>query len=171
MTLPSLSVFAVRLGEALASAEPQKAVRALLDDVLISDPMNWESEQPHLVSAIVQRIDAVDNGSERLVDLARDLHRLLQDASSCERIQLLLEVVAERERVSGILGKYLVGTISRTGFLSFVAEQRWPDDIRRKVVDLETSDLSTLSTALYEADIPRLEALLTDDVQDSWART
>jgi len=170
MTIPNRSVFAADLGEALGSADPQKAVRALLDDVLIAGPISREIEQD-LVCEVAQRIDAADDGSERLVNLARDLRKLLQDGSSRERIQLLLEVVAERERVSSIVGKYLEGTISRTGFLSFVAEQRWPNEIREKVADLETPDLLTLLTALGEADMARLEALLTSDGQDSWLAT
>ena len=79
---------------------------------------------------------------------------------SNEVVRILLELVAERERLLGILRTYAKGTITQTGFLSFVAEQRWPDRVRRRIASLSPSDIEDLVNALDEGDIARLEGLI-----------
>jgi hypothetical protein len=152
--------FAHGLGAALAAPEPTQQVNDFLRRVLMTEAPAWESDEQRLVRGVSERVDAVSGDASRLLDLARDVHHLLEDASSNEGIRLLLELIAERERVLGVLRKYVQGTITRTGFLSFVAEQHWPEIVRRRVAALSAADVASLVRALEEADIAQLEALL-----------
>lgn len=59
-----------------------------------------------------------------------------------------------------VMRKYAEGSISRTGFLSFVGEQRWPDAVRRRVAELSAEDVANVMKALEESDIRQLEKIL-----------
>lgn len=162
MTLPDRMSFARGLGAALAASEPVQRVNDLLRRVLTTEPGAWESNEQRLVRGVSERVDAVSGDADRLLVLARDVRHLLEDASSDDAVEFLLELTAERERVVGVIRKYAEGTISRSGFLSFVGEQRWPEVIRRRVAVLTAADLTDLMTALEEADVAQLEALLVE---------
>ena len=85
---------------------------------------------------------------------------LLDGTSSAEAVERLLELVAERARVLEIARKHAQGAITRTSFLSFVAEQRWPESVRRRMAALSPADLASLVAALEGNEIARLETLL-----------
>lgn len=160
MIVPDRVSFARGLGAALAAPDPAQGVNDLLRDVLTTEPVGWESDEQRLVRGISERVDVASGDADRLLPLARNVQALLDDASSNDAVELLLELIAERERVLGILRKYAQGTITQTGFLSFVAEQRWPESVRRRVAALSPADISSLVKALEESDIPQLEAFL-----------
>lgn len=158
--VPDRMAFARGLGAALSAPKPAQRVKDLLRGVLTTEPVAWESEDQRLVRGISERMDVASGDAIRLVTLARSVQSLLDNASSNEAVELLLELIAERERVLRILRKYAEGTITRTGFLSFVAEQRWPASVRRCVTALSSADIASLATALQAGDIPQLEASL-----------
>ena len=160
MTVPDRAALARGLGAALAAPEPAQRVNDVLRAVLATEPVASEAAEQRLMRSISERIDVASGDASRLLLLARNIHTLLDAASSNEVVELLLELVAERERVRGILSKYAAGTITRTGFLSFIAEQRWPESVRRRIAALSPGDIQGVVTALDEGDITRLETLI-----------
>ncbi|MCC6930037.1 MAG: hypothetical protein IT359_13725 [Gemmatimonadaceae bacterium] len=132
----------------------------LLRGVLTIDPGVWESDDQRLVRSISERVDVASGDDTRLLTLARDVRSLLDEASSNEAVELLLELIAERERVLGIIRKYAQGEITRTSFLSFVAEQRWPESVRHRMSALSAAGVMSLATALEAGDITQIEASL-----------
>lgn len=158
MTVPDRMAFARDLGAALAALEPAQRVNDLLRGVLTTEPVARESDEQRLVRSISERVDVASGDAARLLTLARNVQTLLDHASSNEAVELLLELITERERVAGIIRKYAQGTITRASFLSFVAEQRWPESVRRRVTALSPAEIASLATALEESDITELEA-------------
>jgi hypothetical protein len=148
------------LGAALAAPEPAERVNDFLRAVLRTEPVALESTEQRLMRRISERIDVASGDASRLVLLARNVQALLDAASSNDVVELLLELVAERERVLGILRKYAAGLITRTGFLSFIADQRWPESVRRRIATLSLDDIDAVMNALDECDITRLETLI-----------
>lgn len=161
MMVPDRAAFAHDLGAALAAPEPAQRIQDLLLSVLTIEPAASESDEQQLVRVITERVDAAGGDATRRLALARDVQSLLVGASSIEAVALLLEVVAERERVLGVLCKYVHGMISRTGFLSFIAEQRWPESIRQRMAALPRGDIAGLLSALEASNIAQLESALT----------
>jgi hypothetical protein len=129
---------------------------------LTIDPSPWEANEQRLVRAIAERVDTTSGDAERLIGLAGDVAQLLDEASSNEEVERLLELVAERQRALTVVRKYIEGMISRTSFLSFVTEQRWSDPIRRRVAALSEADLRSLVSALEHVDVPRIETILRE---------
>lgn len=162
MTLPDRLAFVQQLGAALAAPQPASATRELLHRILTADLASWDADEQQFVRRITERLDATNGDSDRLVVFASDVQRLLSEASSNEIITLLIEVVAERRRALSIIRKLLNGTISRTSFLSFVSEQRWPDAVRRRIAALSPTDLAKLAIALDRADVSELETILIE---------
>lgn len=158
--MPNRAMFARGLGAALAAPKPAQSVNDFLRAVLTTEPVAWESDEQRLMRSISERIDVASGDPARLVPLSRNMLALLEVASSNEVVELLLELVAERERMHAIFGKYANGVITRTGFLSFIAEQRWPESLRRHIAALSSKDMESLVHALDEGDISRLEALI-----------
>lgn len=160
MTLSDRTSFSHSLEAALAASEPVQRVNDLLRRVLALEPVPWESDEQRLVRGVAERIDTASGDANRLVVLARDVEHLLDQASSNDSVEILLELIAERQRVMIVMRKYAEGTISRTSLLSFVGEQRWPDSVRRRVAELSADDLANVMKALEESDIVQLEKIL-----------
>jgi hypothetical protein len=160
VTVPDRVALARGLGAALAAPEPAQRVNDVLRAVLTTEPVSLESDEQRLMRSISERIDVASGDASRLVLLARNVHALLDAASSNDVVELLFELVAERERVLGVLRKYAAAAITRTGFLSFIAEQRWPESVRRRIAALSPSDIEGVVNALQEGDITRLETLI-----------
>jgi hypothetical protein len=159
--LPNRRVFAKGLGAALAAPEPARSVNDLLRDVLTVEPLAWDSDEQRLVRALSERIDVASGDEARLLPLARNVLALLDAASSNEAVAMLLEFIADRERVTDVIRKYCDGRLTRLSFLSFVAEQRWPGGVRQRVAALTSADAIALITALEINDVAHLEAVLT----------
>jgi hypothetical protein len=145
------------LESALTAADPAREMAALLRAVLVSEPRSWEVFERDLVRRVVERLDTVKDDEDRLVNLAKDVKELLERASSMASVDDLLEVVAERHRFQSLIEKYIEGTVSRTAFLAYVAEQRWPREVRRRVEALPDDALPRLLSALQDPDVPWLE--------------
>lgn len=158
--VPDRMAFARGLGAALAAPHPMPRVINLVNEVLSKEPVAWESEEQRLVRRVSERLDVASGDETQLLPLARNVHALLDDASSSEAVILLLELIAQRARVLGIFRKLAQGTISRTSLLSFVSEQRWPASVRRRVAALSPAGVAGLAIALEEVDINRIEGLL-----------
>lgn len=157
---PSVDAFGIALRSALASPEPVKRVQELLRDILTTEPAAGPPCEGEVVRRIAERMDASNGTARRLVALAKDVERLIEGSESCTNVETLFEVFVERERTAGIVSKFVNGPITRTGFLSFIAEQPWSSDIRARVAELSTDDLRVLAAALQEPDIKTVERLL-----------
>lgn len=153
--------FGEELEAALAAPDSPQAVRDLVRQVLVSEPPQ-DHGGGQLVRRLGERLDVVEGDPTRMVALAKDLTKLLRGASSEDAISLLLEVVAERERFLGVLSKHMDGTISRTGLLSFIAKQRWPQAVKRRAEGVTAMDAQSLREALRSRDFRQLERLLAD---------
>ncbi len=161
MTLPDPMFFSHGLGAALATPEPAQRVNELVRRVLTTEPAAWESDGHRLLRVIAERLDTVSEDPRRLLVLAQDVKHLIDHASSNDQIELLLELLAERERVLGVMRKYTEGVISRTGFLSFIREQRWPDVIRGRMAALSEIEFASVMKSLEQCDVIQLESILT----------
>ena len=150
--------FARSLGEALASPSPAHRLTELLHCVLVSDPGPWESDDQQTIRGISERLDVESENGDRLI-LAGDMQLLLANGSSNSSINDLSERIADRLRVIAVGRKYLDGDLTRTSFLSYVAEQRWPDRLRQRVAGLAPDEISTFVDALKQVDITQLEAI------------
>jgi hypothetical protein len=151
------------LGAALTAPAPAHEVTALLRGILTSEPTAWESDEQSLVRRVAGRLDTISDDKDRLLALARDLLHLLEDASSSDGVEALLEVFAERERFLSLMKKHADGIVSRTSLLSYVAEQRWPHQVRQRIAALAAADpsnLMNLMDALQTGDISWLEETL-----------
>jgi len=160
MMVPDRVTLAHNLGAALAALEPAQRVNDLLRAVLTTEAVAWESDEQRLMRSVSERVEIASGTASRLVPLARSVHALLDAASSSEMVRLLLELAADRERLVGILLTHVKGTITQASFLSFVAEQRWPESVRRRIASLSLRDVEDLMNALNEGDIARLECLI-----------
>lgn len=160
MTLPDKLAFVDQLGAALAAPRPAVAIRKLLRRILTEGVPSWDKGEQQFVRGLSERLDTVNSDEDRFVALARDIYRLLSKASSNEIVIFLLEVVAERRRALSVIRKFAHGYVSRTSFLSFVSEQKWPDFVRRRIVSLSPADLQSLAVALDTIDVPELENML-----------
>jgi hypothetical protein len=160
MTSPERLVFASQLRSALSSPAPAQHVGTLLRDIFLADwPVDSHRDQ-WLVRRVAERIDAAGGDDSAIVALAGAIERLLSHATSDESVELLLDLVVQRERFLSVARKYLAGTISRTNFLSFVAEQRWPDAIRRRVSTMPDPELTRLASTLEQQDFALVERIV-----------
>lgn len=145
---PNRTEIAQRMRDALASSDAPAALKELLRSMIVAHDIQSESENIRILSYLVQRLDTMQGDAARLVALATDFEVLLRHASSVEEVESLLELVAERERFSDIVRKYLAGVLSRSSFLSFITEQRWPASTRRRLSELSEQELVRLMRAL-----------------------
>lgn len=158
--LYSTESFSKDFGAALAAPTPVLSINALLHRLLTTEwPARDSAVEQQLLRTVVERLDAARDDTHRLLDLTVDVKHLIDHASSATSIELLLEIVVERERVLHVLRKHLAGTISRTGFLAFVSEQRWPTLLKHRTVEFSHADLEAIMNALERRDIRRLETL------------
>ena len=103
--LPDRRTFAQSVGAALDAPEAVRRVNDVLRAVLTTEPIALESDEQRLVRRISERMDGTSGDATRLIELARNIHALVVDASSLDTIELLLEFIADRERVLDVLRK------------------------------------------------------------------
>lgn len=152
--------FAQRLESALTAPKPAQQIAELLRAVFVADWPLDDQRDRRLVRKVAERLDAENASDRAMITFATDLQKLLSHASSDKNVELLLELVMARERFTSVARKYFDGTISRTGFLSFVSEQPWPDVVRRRVSTMPDADLRELTEALEQRDFELLESTI-----------
>lgn len=84
----------------------------------------------------------------------------LESALSNDRVLNLLPLLVGYRHLCGVVGKYRGGVISRTGFLSFVAELRYSAELRAWLQKARPEDLDALCTALRDHDVAAVETML-----------
>ncbi|HRN53037.1 MAG TPA: hypothetical protein PK788_06040 [Gemmatimonadaceae bacterium] len=150
-----------RLGAALSDSTPAASVRRLLREAIVARDIGTVREQALDGSWwLVERLDAIGDSDERLLEASRAVHRLLDTASSERSILSLRELVVDGTRLHQVLTRYFDGRVSRTQLLSFIAEQHWESAVKDTLCELSQPELRDLLDATGKVDIERLEQLL-----------
>lgn len=152
--------FARRLADSLSQKEPASHLQQLLRETLVPNVTSPVDPDDTLTRIVAERIDVTAGNTRRMLALANDVERLLTYASSDAAVELLLELIAERRRTATVIRRHLEGLVSRTAFLSFVSEQRWPATLKRSVEVLATNHLASLCTALDALDVQGIERIV-----------
>lgn len=137
MTLLELAAL---LREYVSRDLPLDAVRARLLPVLAADPLDvehsdasrWE-ESPadeRLFWRLVYLVDGEIEDEGRLREIARRVLDCLARTGSSDATHELLPILQDAPRLADIVAKHARGIISRTGFLSVVAESGYPDHVK-----------------------------------------
>src|SRR5688500_10441563 len=113
---------------AISPAELQERIDPVLGadplDVAASDATPWE-ENPHeerLFWRLIYLFESNGRDEPHLLDTARHIVDSLDRTGSPEAVLELLPVTLDQTRLCAIVAKHESGVISRTGFLSVVAE-------------------------------------------------
>jgi hypothetical protein len=152
--------FSTRLGQALSSPDAARAVRRLLHEEIARAPAIVQEEHGDFPPRFAERLDAIGDLDERLLEASWAVHRLLLAVSSGSALDQLFDLVVEGPRLHRVLQRHLDGRVSRTQFLGFIAEQHWRRGVQARVADLTRAELERLRDAIYAVDIARLELLL-----------
>jgi hypothetical protein len=121
-------------------------------DVEESDDSPWEhaAEDTRLFWRIVYLFEAGGDEESLRLDAERIVACLdsTRDASATYE---LLPVVLDQDRLATIVTKHLAGTISRTGFLSVVAESGYPPHAKLWLAQASGQALGQLADRLADA--------------------
>ncbi len=136
MTLEELTDL---LREYAASRAPLTAVHERLHAILIADPLDVAASDPsrwdaapddeRLFWRLVYLFEAEGEETSRVRDLAMRVVACLARTGSAPTHELL-PLLVDQARFCGIVERHRAGIISRTGFLSVVAESGFPDHIK-----------------------------------------
>ena len=143
----------------MTGADPFACVRRVVDRWIEEIPSGELETDQAVATKAAFRIDAVDSSSARFVDLAKDFGVLLSSCSAAD-VLLLADVVAESGRLLQVLDKYFEGTLTRTSFLSYVADQQFESMVKARLGILDDLGLRELRLALSGADPRKLRAIL-----------
>jgi hypothetical protein len=135
--------------------------RAWLVRLLSGDNIEFNEQDEETLGRVVGRLENSET-EERLRTLASDFQRLLSTTGCGEDARLLIEIVEDRERVVQVLDRYLAGILSRTGYLSYLTEQRWPRDIRARLGEFTSDQLEGIRDALQRREFGLLRNYLFD---------
>jgi hypothetical protein len=100
--------------------------------------------------------DAADEA--RLRRLARRILDCLARSGSAAATFELLPLITDQERFCAILGKHTAGVISRTGFLSVLAESGYPPHVKLWLEHAEPDHLTRLCARLERGAYDEVEA-------------
>jgi hypothetical protein len=117
-----------------------EVVRERLRPVLLDDPLDitltdaapWDTA-PHderLFWRLVYLIEAVATESPSLRETIFRIVESLARTSSAETTHELLPILLDQDRLCIVVAKHRAGIISRTGFLSVLAECGYPDHVK-----------------------------------------
>jgi len=162
--MPYRFVTRAALEEQLAAvdADPSAAaaLRAWVRDVVIGDDVEVESKVEPLILGALEKLDLASVNDGDLTEVARELHALLRDVQEDDLAKDLVPLARDRVQVTHVLRKVVDGHISRTGWLSYVAEQRWPASVKNGLTALDGSRLSQLLNALSHSNYKTVAVLL-----------
>lgn len=115
-------------------------LRARLGPVLGADPLDvagsdatpWERNHhdERLFWRIIYLFESDGDDDTRRRDTARHIVDALRSTGSAETTLELLPVILDQARFGAIVDKHVAGIISRTGFLSVVAESGYPGHVK-----------------------------------------
>ena len=121
---------------ALSLAALQASFQPVFDadplDVTLSDATPWDQapDDARLYWRLIHLFDgAAEAEEERARAMAGNLVRAVDDAGSATTLELL-PVVLDQHRFCTIVERHAAGIISRTGFLSVIAESGYPAHVK-----------------------------------------
>ena len=165
--MPGLYDLAAQL-RALATGEiGREAVEAWLAPVVAADPLDvaesdaepWEDgghDEERLFWRLVYLVESTpDDAEEMLREVAARVVACLASTASAADTHELLPLVLDADRLCVIVERHRRGIISRTGFLSVLAESGYPPHAK---------------LWLEHADGPALESLCAAIAADAWER-
>ena len=137
MTLADLRAL---LDRHAAGVLPLDALQAALAPLLAGDPLDvaesdaapWEgdADETRLFWRLVYLAESEPADGGRLAVLAPRIFRCLDATGSAADTLELLPLLGDQDRLVGIIGKHVMGIISRVGFLSVLAESGYPGHVK-----------------------------------------
>ena len=133
-------------------------------DVSASDAEPWERapDDARLFWRLVYLIESADEDSPDLRDRARRIVASLDATASAGTTHELLPVILDAPRLCTIVEKHRAGVVSRTSFLSVVAESGYPAHVKLWLQHASSSALERLCARLdgdaYDAVAAAFEA-------------
>lgn len=121
-------------------------------DVAGSDPLPWQTnhDDERLFWRLVYLVESGDEDSPRFRDRMRRIVASFDRTRSAAVTHELLPLVIDQPRFCTIVGKYRGGEVSRTGFLSVIAESGYPGHIKLWLQHASHAALERLSSRLDE---------------------
>ena len=119
-------------------------------DVTLSDSAPWdrEPENARLYWRLIHRFDTAELADEpRFRRLAHRLAGAMADAGSATTLELFV-LLEDQERFCTIVQRHVAGIISRTGFLSVIAESGYPPHVKLWLQHATPDPLTRLCAAL-----------------------
>ena len=97
-------------------------------DIEASDAEPWRHspDEMRLFWRLVYLFDTAEVGDEVLRPFARRVCEALADTGDPALVHELLPIIEDQDRLGTIVERHLRGVISRTGFLSVIAESGYP---------------------------------------------
>jgi len=147
---------------AAVDADPTSvtALRAWVRDILIGDDVEMDAQVEPLILAVVERLDLASGNDTELIEVARQLHALLRGVEDEELAKALVPLAQDRANIMDVLRKAVKGQVSRTGWLSYVAEQHWSAPVKKALAVLDGPRLTHLLNALVHADYKTVATVL-----------
>lgn len=167
MTLAELSLRLRRFADGELSLEALRqsfipALDADSLDVAESDAAPWAAnpDDLRLYWRLIHLFDTADDPDEpALRRLAGRLVTGTEEAGSATTLELF-RLLLDQERFCEILRRHERGVISRTGFLSVVAESGYPPHVKLWLQHAHAEALSTLCARLVDGDYAAVAAMV-----------
>lgn len=160
--MPSLYDLAARLRAYAEGELPRAGVERWLDAVLAADPLGaerddgsaWEHghEEERLFWRLAYLVESSAEGDEVLRRTAGRIVGCLAGTASAADTFELLPIVLDQERLCAIVAKHGRGIISRTGFLSVLAESGYPPHAKLWLAHADGAALAALCDRLGAGD-------------------
>lgn len=165
----SLEELSTQLGRFGSGALTLSELQLWFTPILAADSLNveesdggpWEhaAEDTRLFWRLVYLFEA-GGDEEPLRSAASRILACLQSTRDASLTYELLPLVLDQERLAAIAEKHLGGTISRTGFLSVVAESGYPAHVKLWLERATGAGLCHLSRLLHDGDYQEASLLL-----------
>lgn len=137
MTLDELGTLLSEYADGELALEPlQQRLTALLAaeplGVAGADAQSWERghHEARLFWRLVYLFDTAPDDTQSVRRSAARIVAALRDTASAETTFELLPLLLDEERFCTIVARHIDGTISRTGFLSVIAESGYPPHVK-----------------------------------------
>ena len=147
------------LEQAGTGANGAVELRRWLCEILLDADLEIDEAAASLVYMVVERLEVAS--ATNFAQLAEDLARLIRSVPNNEAAKELIPLVEAREGVVDVLQKADDGRISRTAFLSYVAERNWSSTLKTSIASLTGDSMRELQRALRLRAYGALPALLS----------
>lgn len=117
-----------------------------------NDPTPWDAspDDSRLFWRLLYLFDVEPDDEETQRRLAHRVVRCVESTDGAGDALELLPVVLDQERFCAIVAKHVAGVISRTGFLSVLAESGYPEHMKLWLMHAEPAHLARLCARLAD---------------------